>query len=56
MTPVETTGQGAGVSKKPIEQLRNGSPKRFGGFPVSGDGQNTNEAHEDKAQPYDAEE
>jgi len=51
--PRETSG--ASASKKPIEQPQNGCPKRLRGFPVSREGQNTNEGHEDKAQPHDAE-
>ena len=44
-----------GVSKEPIEQLHNGCPKGIGGFPVPHERHYGNEAHEDKAQPYDAE-
>jgi len=55
-TPFATETSGMEVSKEPLEQLRNGFPKRFGGFSISREGQNTNEGHENKAQPHDAEE
>jgi hypothetical protein len=54
--PSETATSGTEVSKEPIEQLHNGFPKRLGGFPVSHEGHDGNEAHEDNAQFYDAEE
>jgi hypothetical protein len=43
-------------SKEPVEQFYSGLQKRLVGLPVSQKGHNTNEAHEEEAQLYKAEE